>query len=576
MNRRDFLAEMLGLTAMTTNYHTPIISGAAATAAVINDPLSELDSKVTNVNSEIYVARNGQPNLHAEIDRVDDRISSIIADSGTSSTEVVDARTAIPHSTAPTVLANTLALLAASARNVKAYGATGDGTTNDTTAVQAALTAGGVVLFPPGTYLVTGLTSGASTTHIFGLGNATIKSATDAAILTVSADNLRIDNMRFLGDGKGATADAGKTGQHGIVLNEKYQARITSCHFKDLGGGGVYVTATIGTNHPGNLISGCVFDACNRGVYSGARGEYLLVTNCSITGGNYGIHIGGGNCNFSNCNINNNITGVHIAAGDNAAHGTIADCNINHNTTYSVVTEDISLGEMFVGCNLVGGYMFLKGELITFIRCNINQDAYYFDGCTAVIENCYLPDTLDNTINNNYNAHDSMVMWRNNVLPTGQMPQAWVENIPGGVVRTTQTVDLTISNSATDYVLKMDTVVTSSISNQATGFTRYSFYATGTGIYASRGLNGGNANIRLQLFFTKPANWDALTVSVKVNTSVVVRVPIVSYSATQLLAVYGGPLWVDADAEITVVVNNQTGGNITFQKTNSTIQIAGL
>ena len=41
--------------------------------------------------------------------------------------------------------------------NVKAYGATGDGVTNDTTAIQAAFTAAGVgstVYFPPGTYLL--------------------------------------------------------------------------------------------------------------------------------------------------------------------------------------------------------------------------------------------------------------------------------------------------------------------------------------------------------------------------------------------------------------------------------------
>jgi hypothetical protein len=48
--------------------------------------------------------------------------------------------------------------------NVKSYGATGDGVTDDTTAIQAAITAagagnlGGTVFFPRGTFLVTGLT----------------------------------------------------------------------------------------------------------------------------------------------------------------------------------------------------------------------------------------------------------------------------------------------------------------------------------------------------------------------------------------------------------------------------------
>lgn len=57
----------------------------------------------------------------------------------------------------------------ASVVNVIGYGATGDGTTDDTTAVQAALDAaaaagGGTVYFPPGTYMVTSLTVGDAVT----------------------------------------------------------------------------------------------------------------------------------------------------------------------------------------------------------------------------------------------------------------------------------------------------------------------------------------------------------------------------------------------------------------------------
>jgi len=66
--------------------------------------------------------------------------------------------------------------------NVKAFGAVGDGVTDDTTAIQAAITAlpatGGILYFPPGTYLVnsglplTGLVSG---TKVCGAGrNASI------------------------------------------------------------------------------------------------------------------------------------------------------------------------------------------------------------------------------------------------------------------------------------------------------------------------------------------------------------------------------------------------------------------
>jgi len=71
--------------------------------------------------------------------------------------------------------------------NVKDYGATGDGTTNDTAACQAAIDAaavGGTVLFPAGTYSVTTLVvAGSDCLNIIGQGTPIIKARTGATIL---------------------------------------------------------------------------------------------------------------------------------------------------------------------------------------------------------------------------------------------------------------------------------------------------------------------------------------------------------------------------------------------------------
>lgn len=95
---------------MSTNHHTPITVGAAANASTFNTRFSDLDAAIDAADaileaaiesevdarelleSEVVAARNGQASLDAEITRVDNRVSTIIASSGTSDTEVVDTR----------------------------------------------------------------------------------------------------------------------------------------------------------------------------------------------------------------------------------------------------------------------------------------------------------------------------------------------------------------------------------------------------------------------------------------------------------------------------------------------------
>lgn len=118
--------------------------------------------------------------------------------------------------------------------NVKAYGAIGDGVTDDTTAITAALAKGGTTFFPAGTYLVTGLTLG-SGAHLLGVGAGfyattagvgqrsiiKLKNASNGNLINIPAGNAygSIEHMEFNGNkanqsGSGAgnvinVADAG-------------------------------------------------------------------------------------------------------------------------------------------------------------------------------------------------------------------------------------------------------------------------------------------------------------------------------------------------------------------------------
>jgi hypothetical protein len=107
------------------------------------------------------------------------------------------------------------------------YSATGDGTTNDTTAVQAALTAaaaipGSVVFLPEGTYSVTGAVLTGTNVTLFGPGKLKLRenSTTNACLRLSSATHCRV---------VGVSVDGGRDSAHTGNANA-FQIDATSQH----------------------------------------------------------------------------------------------------------------------------------------------------------------------------------------------------------------------------------------------------------------------------------------------------------------------------------------------------------
>jgi|HubBroStandDraft_3_1064219.scaffolds.fasta_scaffold00002_31 hypothetical protein len=100
--------------------------------------------------------------------------------------------------------------------DVRAYGATGNGTTDDTAAVQAAITAatGGTVYFPLGTYCIKtagGLSVTTTGLHLvgpaFGAGVLISTCGANVNLFTLNADSIDVQFLALLGPGYGASAN---------------------------------------------------------------------------------------------------------------------------------------------------------------------------------------------------------------------------------------------------------------------------------------------------------------------------------------------------------------------------------
>jgi hypothetical protein len=96
--------------------------------------------------------------------------------------------------------------------SVKDYGAVGDGTTDDTTAIQNALNASLNVYFPEGTYLVSSTLTLRTRHHIYGANAqaSTLQANTDITVLSATdKQRIVIEDLEIFGVGKATATNSG-------------------------------------------------------------------------------------------------------------------------------------------------------------------------------------------------------------------------------------------------------------------------------------------------------------------------------------------------------------------------------
>jgi nitrous oxidase accessory protein NosD len=146
--------------------------------------------------------------------------------------------------------------------NVKspAYGATGDGTTDDTAAILAAETAaaasGGILYFPPGTYLTGPLVAKSNVWYRgAGIGATTLKAKAGATSViggsAVSQTNLRISDLTIDGNEAALAVTS-----YGIALVQYTRIVIDHVRVKNTRNIGIYLYQCID-----GLIEGCGIDS---------------------------------------------------------------------------------------------------------------------------------------------------------------------------------------------------------------------------------------------------------------------------------------------------------------------------
>jgi len=304
--------------------------------------------------------------------------------------------------------------------SVADFGAVGDGVTDDTDAIQAALnaTAGtGLTVYIPNTaantYIISGRTSLLclsipSNTRLVIAPGVTIQAAPGIGPVVRMLSIAVVSNVYISGYGatiKGIKSEYVSGEQrHGVIISTASNVHIEGLTCKDTGGDGFYIGASTGENV--SLVD-CIADNNRRNGVSITSGKRVLVDRCyfinqSGTDPQSGIDIEpNGNSDFMeditvrNCYAYNN-TNLGYIVGINALPGAVEK---NVNVTFLNCVDDggsgiggYQVGPVNVGANKISGK-------ISFINClsrnsrdagfsvrnyDVNSAPILFEDCTAI------------------------------------------------------------------------------------------------------------------------------------------------------------------------------------------------
>jgi len=230
-------------------------------------------------------------------------------------------------------------MISGAPNNVKDFGATGDGVTDDSAAIQAALDLKGQVYIPAGTYIINTTLRIKSNTKLYGDGTeatilkeggtvGTTLGTLATSILVNQAysdgdsagnDSMHIENIAFHGNRVTPVADGSATstnkGIGGVYLQYASRSRIRDCYFKDGWSGFVIADTRAGFNFQlQNSIFDCtVYNATswsvdgNSGTPRGilVTSAYTYMRGCSVNTSATCFYVGGFQVVADSCNAFN-------------------------------------------------------------------------------------------------------------------------------------------------------------------------------------------------------------------------------------------------------------------------------
>jgi hypothetical protein len=214
--------------------------------------------------------------------------------------------------------------------SVSAFGAKGDGNTDDTRAIQKAInSAKGILYFPPGAYVISnGLVVNSDNVVLMGSG----KNTASILVLTSYSDAITLNGIRCTVDG--LAVDGNKRCKDGIVINGT-QSEVADCIIQNCRGNGITAPYVQGQNHNKNIRNCKVYTCRQAGILVSSNDMYIRDCEIANNEGDQQVILAGANNRMFNCHVwsgdqfnpNPNTSGVEIRGDGFQVQGCVFDRN---------------------------------------------------------------------------------------------------------------------------------------------------------------------------------------------------------------------------------------------------------